>query len=192
MASQIPRFNVHDSETAHSLDAFIEDAHQHHKSPLVVTKYFSDSCPHCVMMKDEWEKTIDVVCKSYMQPNGENKAVCFANIDVDTGLEHSPKFIQSKFQGGVPMIMIVSPDDDSAPVFERDRTSDEMSRWVIEHLPKKSSRSVRKQNKNTHKHPHSRHDNMQMGGGRTRGKKMMKKSVRRSMKKNNKSKKHSK
>lgn len=192
MASQIPRFNVHDSETAHSLDAFIEDAHQHHKSPLVVTKYFSDSCPHCVMMKDEWEKTIDVVCKSYMQPNGENKAVCFANIDVDTGLEHSPKFIQSKFQGGVPMIMIVSPDDDSAPVFERDRTSDEMSRWVIEHLPKKSSRSVRKQNKNTHKHSHRRHDNMQMGGGRTRGKKMMKKSVRRSMKKNNKSKKHSK
>jgi glutaredoxin len=186
MASQIPRFDVHDLESAHSLDAFIEDAHKHHKSPLVVTKYFSDSCPHCVMMKDEWEKTIDVVCKSYMQSNGENKTVCFANIDVDTGLEHSPKFIQSKFQGGVPMIMIVSPDDTSAPVFERDRTSDEMSRWVIEHLPKKSSRSVKK------KKTHNRYANMQMGGSRTRGKKMTKKSVRRSMKKNNKSKKHNK
>lgn len=183
MASQIPRFDVNDLKSGHSLDAFIEDSHKHHKSPLVVTKYFSDDCGFCRNMKDEWEKTIDVVCKSYMQPNGENKTVCFANIDVDQGLEHSPKFIQSKFQGGVPMITIVSPDNDSGPVFESNRTSDEMSRWVIGnlHLPVK---------KNTkHKRRSHHHSKMQMGGRRTQSKK---KSIRRSMKKNNKSKKHNK
>ena len=99
------------------------------KKQHIITKYYSDGCPHCVHMKEDWNKVISTIMNNYT-PELPNHNLVMANVDVDKGMSSCDKKYIPDSYDYVPTIAIIV-DGKKVSEFQGERTFQNMLNWVV-------------------------------------------------------------
>ncbi len=99
------------------------------KKQHIITKYYSNGCPHCVHMNEDWNKVISTIMNNYT-PELPNHNLVMANVDVDNGISScDKKYIPDSYEY-VPTIAIIV-DGKKVSEFQGERTFQNMLNWVV-------------------------------------------------------------
>jgi hypothetical protein len=99
------------------------------KKQHIITKYYSDLCPHCVHMKEDWNKVISTIMNNYT-PELPSHNLVMANVDVDNGMSSCDKKYIPDSYDYVPTIAIIV-DGKKVSEFQGERTFQNMLNWVV-------------------------------------------------------------
>ncbi len=99
------------------------------KKQHIITKYYSNGCPHCVHMKEDWNKVISTIMNNYT-PELPSHNLVMANVDVDNGMSSCDKKYIPDSYDYVPTIAIIV-DGKKVSEFQGERTFQNMLNWVV-------------------------------------------------------------